>query len=270
VIGDTDAEGSPIVVGLAGRVPVRVNNENRSKLLRGDYITSSSVPGVGMKSTEPGMVIGKALTSFNSDTEGTVLVFIQNTYFDGVYDEDSTLDQIIDGVSAIGQTLSPSDSNDNRTVFADGSIADRFTHMVRRALEKLSNWYMDIVLWVREIKTDTLTIGDTDNPNGFTMFDTATGAPYCVMVTNGQLLSTSGACGSSTTAASVAGGTTETTIPADRSSDTTDTTTDATGDSSTITDIVDTAADNSTNESRPSESSADTSSSAGDTGVPSF
>lgn len=28
----------------------------------GDFITTSDIPGVGMKATEPGRVIGKALT----------------------------------------------------------------------------------------------------------------------------------------------------------------------------------------------------------------
>lgn len=35
-----------------------------------------------MKATEPGRVIGKALTGLSGTDQGTVVVFIQNTYFD--------------------------------------------------------------------------------------------------------------------------------------------------------------------------------------------
>ena len=37
-----------------------------------------------MKATEPGRVIGKALTTYVGEEIGTVMVFIENSYFDGV------------------------------------------------------------------------------------------------------------------------------------------------------------------------------------------
>ncbi len=54
-------------VALAGRVPVNVTTEN-GVILPGDSITSSDVPGVGMKATHEGQLIGKALQAFSCPT----------------------------------------------------------------------------------------------------------------------------------------------------------------------------------------------------------
>ena len=59
---------NPVPVALAGRVPVKVSNEN-GPIEPGDYLTSSSFPGVAMKATRPGPTVGKALESFDG-TDG--------------------------------------------------------------------------------------------------------------------------------------------------------------------------------------------------------
>ena len=86
VMGAADGTGKPVIVGLSGRVPVKVSTKN-GDIQPGDYITTSDIPGVGMRATRAGHVIGKALTGFAGGAEGTVMVFIQNTYFDGNYDD---------------------------------------------------------------------------------------------------------------------------------------------------------------------------------------
>lgn len=54
-------------VALAGRVPVKISLENGS-IQPGDPITASSLPGVGMKATEPGTkIIGFALEAYNQE-----------------------------------------------------------------------------------------------------------------------------------------------------------------------------------------------------------
>ncbi|MEK7165652.1 MAG: hypothetical protein AAB874_02495, partial [Patescibacteria group bacterium] len=55
-------------VALVGRVPVKVTTKN-GDISAGDYLTSSDIPGVVMKATEPGMTIGKALESYSSASE---------------------------------------------------------------------------------------------------------------------------------------------------------------------------------------------------------
>jgi hypothetical protein len=71
-------------VALSGRVPVKVTSEN-GFIKTGDYITSSSIHGVGMKSTDKAMVIGMALEDYNNPDKtniGTITVFINLTYYD--------------------------------------------------------------------------------------------------------------------------------------------------------------------------------------------
>lgn len=96
--GSGNLAGNKIPVAIAGRVPVRVSDEN-GPIQIGDYLTSSSVPGVAMKATKPGPVIGQALeqTDFFSGEPfastddhlvnikikfGTILVFINVSYAD--------------------------------------------------------------------------------------------------------------------------------------------------------------------------------------------
>ncbi len=64
VMGEADGAGKPVIVGLAGRVPVKVSTKN-GDIKPGDYITTSDIPGIGMKATDAGRVIGKALTGLS-------------------------------------------------------------------------------------------------------------------------------------------------------------------------------------------------------------
>ena len=66
-------DGHSVVLALTGRVPVKVTGVN-GPINIGDPITSSSIPGVGMLATEPGQIIGKALSSFDGSGEGSVMV----------------------------------------------------------------------------------------------------------------------------------------------------------------------------------------------------
>ncbi len=52
-------------VALAGRVPVRLSNEN-GEIKAGDELMLSSVPGVAMKASSTGMVVGIALEDFEA------------------------------------------------------------------------------------------------------------------------------------------------------------------------------------------------------------
>jgi len=75
-----DTEKKP--VALVGRVFVNVNNENGAIKL-GDPITSSSTPGLGMKATKAGKIIGYALQSENFRDKSTkeILVFVKVGYY---------------------------------------------------------------------------------------------------------------------------------------------------------------------------------------------
>ncbi len=66
---DTNTNGDPMVpVALIGRVEVKVSSEN-GQINPGDALTTSSSPGVAMKATKAGRVIGKSLGSFSCHPE---------------------------------------------------------------------------------------------------------------------------------------------------------------------------------------------------------
>ena len=78
--GGTIDGARAVPIALAGRVPVKVSNEN-GPIKRGDYLTTSSVSGVAMKATRPGQAIGKALEDFVGES-GKVLTFVNVSFAD--------------------------------------------------------------------------------------------------------------------------------------------------------------------------------------------
>ena len=78
----------PMPVALNGRVLTKVNTEN-GDIVAGDYITASSTPGVGMKATSAGEVIGRAMQSYSGSGVGQVLVFVNPFYYSGPTATDS-------------------------------------------------------------------------------------------------------------------------------------------------------------------------------------
>ncbi|MBI4458027.1 hypothetical protein HY633_03635 [Candidatus Uhrbacteria bacterium] len=77
-----DDKDNPMPIALNGRVPTKVSAEN-GPIKVGDPITTSSKPGVGMKATRPGMIIGYALNSWNGAGVGKINVFINTEYYPG-------------------------------------------------------------------------------------------------------------------------------------------------------------------------------------------
>ena len=57
-------DGGGANVALAGRIPVKINLNN-GEIKAGDYLTSSDIPGIAMKATKAGKVLGIALEDFS-------------------------------------------------------------------------------------------------------------------------------------------------------------------------------------------------------------
>ncbi|MBI5071910.1 hypothetical protein HZB93_03415 [Candidatus Falkowbacteria bacterium] len=74
-LGGWNAGPNQYPVALAGRVPVKVNDENGAIAI-GDLLTSSSASGVAMRATKPGSTIGRALEAWSMPGQGVVEVFI--------------------------------------------------------------------------------------------------------------------------------------------------------------------------------------------------
>ena len=66
--------GGNASVALVGRVPVKVTVANGA-IAQGDALTSSAIPGVAMKATQPGRILGRALQSATED--GVIEVYLQ-------------------------------------------------------------------------------------------------------------------------------------------------------------------------------------------------
>jgi hypothetical protein len=80
-IGDNyDGSIRVLPIALVGRVPVKVSLEN-GPIKQGDYLTVSSTPGVAMKATKAGYVLGKAMVDYDGSTGNTVLVFVKTTWY---------------------------------------------------------------------------------------------------------------------------------------------------------------------------------------------
>ncbi|HSH31576.1 MAG TPA: hypothetical protein VK963_02805, partial [Candidatus Saccharimonadales bacterium] len=75
----TATTANPKPIALVGRVPVKVSGENGA-IAVGDPLTSSSVPGMAMKATAPGMIIGRALEPFSGE-RGVIEVFVTTSYY---------------------------------------------------------------------------------------------------------------------------------------------------------------------------------------------
>jgi hypothetical protein len=77
ILSAADGTGMPVLVALAGRIPIKVSTINGS-IEPGDYLTASSIPGVAMKATGPGEVVAKAMSSYDNpdpNVIGTVVSF---------------------------------------------------------------------------------------------------------------------------------------------------------------------------------------------------
>lgn len=71
-----------VAVALAGRVPLKVTTEN-GPIKNGDYLTASSVPGVAMRATKAGVVVGQAMAPYNDTGVGKITVYVKSNSYNG-------------------------------------------------------------------------------------------------------------------------------------------------------------------------------------------
>ena len=99
-------------LALAGRVPVKVSTQN-GPINIGDYLTSSSIPGVAMKATEAGPVIGRAMSSYNGTTIGSVIVYIAPSYYNPSNSQTLQANNIIANMLTVNSAINASSINDS-------------------------------------------------------------------------------------------------------------------------------------------------------------
>lgn len=133
-IGNVTKEGvGGVPVALSGRVPVKVTTEN-GPIKAGDYLTSSSIPGVAMKATKAGPVVGIAMHDYDSQS-GMVLTFVKTGYFTG-----STLldDSILDASHVSSSELLDNFINNPQVQLNSSDLSEVVTDRVVAGLEIIS------------------------------------------------------------------------------------------------------------------------------------
>jgi len=168
-------------VAVGGRTRVKVSTKN-GPIAIGDPLTSSSVPGVAMKATKAGPVVGKALESFNGaeDEIDKIMVFVNVSYY-------------------LPQDLLDKLNNQKQNTGNITEIASDFTDMVKQVLASLGLLIENGIAQVQKliagvIETGNLKVGSPEKPTGISIYDEDTGKPYCIKMKAGQMISTSGEC----------------------------------------------------------------------------
>jgi len=84
--GQAEFENNPgyVIIGLTGQVSMKVSTINGA-IKNGDALTSSPFPGVAMKATKEGEIVGRAIGSYNepnSSTVGEISTYVSRTWYD--------------------------------------------------------------------------------------------------------------------------------------------------------------------------------------------
>ncbi len=135
---------NPKPIALAGRVPTKVSTENGA-IKVGDYITASSIPGVGMKATTAGIIVGRALEAYSGTGTGSILVFVNTGYFDGtMLAHSADLEQ---ATSTPSQALNTNEITEGLEVITPKIIAKGLTVESISALDKEITFTSDVVFF---------------------------------------------------------------------------------------------------------------------------
>ena len=98
---DENYQKNNVLVSLVGQTLVKVSLEN-GEIKIGDYLASSNVPGVAMKATEPGRVVGMALEPYPQEGQdpstdsGQIMVFVNPQWSIGQFPDEEEQPTILD------------------------------------------------------------------------------------------------------------------------------------------------------------------------------
>ena len=147
-------------VALAGRVPVKVSTENGS-IEPGNPLTSSSTPGVAMKATRSGSIVGKALEAYSGSGVGKIMVFVSVGWY--VASLENSEQQTGNGFSSIDtQTLTAGTVNTQVLIIGDRKI----TMEKNGKLRIDGDVQIDGELIAKKVITDELVVGDQTSGSG--------------------------------------------------------------------------------------------------------
>ena len=176
-------------VALSGRVPVKVSLEN-GPIAVGDRISASSVAGVGMRASSTGSwqaTVGMALEGYDGTQSipginaGKIMVFVSLG---------SPNLAAARGTGELSQLV-----QFNQDVNVNG-----FALLNVKSITGMNGlWRIDENgnITAQSVETQKLTVGG-GNTSGITVYDRQTSAPKCIYIEGGAIMSSDGACGSTT------------------------------------------------------------------------
>jgi len=149
-----DAQGiaKPVILG---KFEVLVSGVN-GKIEIGDPITSSHIPGVAMKATNPGRIIGIALENYDGEGIGKIMAFINPQWSLGQISEEGL---IYTQEEIYQKEIQPAE------------ILDQFTLVIKKSLEKLGLILQNGIakvekLFAKEIEVEKITTDKLCSKNG--------------------------------------------------------------------------------------------------------
>jgi len=153
--GDSDGDLGPDqrVITLIGRMSLTKVNDENGTINPGDLLTSSSMPGVAMKATKPGSVIGRALASWSGPGQGTIEVYVNQKWHSGgtittdgtisffnddfTFNKTETATEIIQGYNSKGLTF--------RGSGWDGATAQNVEMKINNVVASASNYKLAVL-----------------------------------------------------------------------------------------------------------------------------
>jgi hypothetical protein len=169
------------VVGFLGQILTKVSGEIEA----GDLVAASDTPGVGVRAAEKGPIVGVAVEGHNGSGVSKIKVFVNPGWYDP--ETEITSEGIVEAVIP--------DQLHVLGVEAEEGVFEKITASVLGTFEKLVAKTAEIASAVFEnLKVKFLTIGESAAPTGITIYDRATGEPYCVSVNEGAVVAAAGVC----------------------------------------------------------------------------
>ncbi len=201
---------STIPVAVSGRAAVKISTANGT-IKRGDFLTTSDKPGIAMKATGSGRVIGIALENFDgTELKTAAEQYLEETLRDNDlrgkqrmilmrispewYDASNAINSI-SNITALGDAIASA---------SQGLAAERNLRILAAGLTDVAKKTYGItigkgLLKIQRIAADIIevnhgTVADLEVINGISLHDSITKNPYCVTINNGAMQTVPGLC----------------------------------------------------------------------------
>jgi len=116
--------GTSYPIALAGQVPVKIS-QSSANIIPGDYLTTSTDPGMAMKATQAGQVLGRALEGWTPGSGQTeIMMFVNLSWHDSDVFLTDTGDITIASVNGDYQISKAGAPIDRVGLFSEAAVAD--------------------------------------------------------------------------------------------------------------------------------------------------